>query len=123
MEPKYMYAESTIKPQSIEMCKNTVYLRTDFVETSRTDMSNKVTYWTYQEARLTTDEFNSYVSWLMSKNAINGINDSGNISQLVIGQKNRDNDQMIIMEAITDLYDAIASMTQEVRLWQRSIVN
>ena len=76
MEPKYMYAESTIKPQSIEMCKNTVYLRTDFVEKSRTDMSNKVTYWTYQEARLTTDEFNSYVSWLMSKNAINGINDS-----------------------------------------------
>lgn len=123
MEPKYMYAESTIKPQSIEMCKNTVYLRTDFVEKSRTDMSNKVTYWTYQEARLTTDEFNSYVSWLMSKKAINGINDSGNISQLVIGQKNRDNDQLIIMEAITDLYDAIASMTQEVRLWQRSIVN
>lgn len=111
MEPKYMYAESTIKPQSIEMCKNTVYLRTDFVEKSRTDMSNKVTYWTYQEARLTTDEFNSYVSWLMSKKAINGINDSGNISQLVIGQKNRDNDQLIIMEAITDLYDAIASMT------------
>ena len=123
MEPKYMYAESTIKPQSIEMCKNTVYLRTDFVEKTRTYMSNKVTYWTYQEARLTTDEFNSYVSWLMSKKAINGINDSGNISQLVIGQKNRDNDQLIIMEAITDLYDAIASMTQEVRLWQRSIVN
>lgn len=111
MEPKYMYAESTIKPQSIEMCKNTVYLRTDFVEKSRTDMSNKVTYWTYQEASLTTDEFNSYVSWLMSKKAINGINDSGNISQLVIGQKNGDNDQLIIMEAITDLYDAIASMT------------
>lgn len=110
MEPKYMYAESTIKPQAIEMCKNTVYLRTDFVEKSRTDMSNKVTYWTYQEARLTTDEFNSYASWLTSKNAINGINDSGNISQLVIGQKNRDNDQLIIMEAITDLYDTIASM-------------
>lgn len=111
MEPKYKYAESIIKPQSIEMCKNTVYIRKDYVKTFRIDeKGDKTPYWVYQEAVLTQEEFNSYVNFVMSKNAINGMNDSGNISQLVAGQENGDNNQLIIMEAIADLYDAIAFM-------------
>ena len=116
MEPKYIPAESTTKPLSIEMCKNTVYLRTDFKEQTRTDdQENQTVFWTYREAKLTQEEFNSYVNLVMSKNAINGMNDSGNISQLVTGQENGDNNQLILMEAIADLYDVIATMMQEVK--------
>ena len=98
------------------MCKNTVYIRKDYVETFSVDeQGNKTPYWTYQEAVLTQEEFNSYVNFVMSKNAINGMNDSDNISQLVAGQENGDNNQLILMEAIADLYDVIATMMWEVR--------
>lgn len=110
MEPKYKYAESTNKPQPVEMCKNTVYLRTDFIEKSHTDEQGiKTTYWVYQEAILTQEAFNAYVNFVMSKNAINGMDDSNHISQLVVGQENGDNNQLILMDAIADLYDVIAT--------------
>ena len=111
MEPKYIPAESTTKPLSIEMCKNTVYLRTDFKEQTRTDdQENQTVFWTYREARLTPEAFNVYVNLVTTRNAINGVNDSGNISQLMIGQENGDNNQLILMDAIADLYDVIANM-------------
>lgn len=111
MEPKYIPAESTTKPPSIEMCKNTVYLRTDFEEQIRTDeQGNKIVFWTYREARLTSTEFNAYANIVMTRNAINGVSIPDHISQLIVGQENGDNNQLILMEAIADLYDVIASM-------------
>ncbi len=108
MEPKYIYAESMDKPAAVEVCKNTVYLRTDISEKMRTDASNDViVYWSYMEATLTTEEFNTYANLVLFKN---GITDSGNISQLVVGQENADNNQLVIMEAIADLYDVVAMM-------------
>ena len=112
MEPKYIHVESTIKPPSIEMCKNTVYLRTDFKEQIRTDeQGNKTSYWSYQEAALTQEEFNIYASLIASKNAVNSVGVPDNVSQLVVGQEVADSNQLAVMEAIADLYETIATMT------------
>ena len=47
----------------------------------------------------------------MAEYTIKGENDSANIVQLMLGQKNGDDNQLIIMEAIAALYDAMASLT------------
>lgn len=111
MEPIYRYSESTVKPVSIEVGKCTVFMRKDFVEEVRTDAAgNEVTFWTYQEAKMSHAEFDEYSSFIAKKNAINGVDDSKHISELVNGQANSDNNQLIIMEAFADLYDLIATM-------------
>ena len=92
MNLKYTYSESTVKPVSIERGKNTVYIRKNIVETDYG--------WSYEEAKLTPDEFTEYSKYLSARN----------MSQLMEGQQNGDNNQLIIMEAIADLYDVIASM-------------
>ena len=112
MEIAYKYAESTVKPAAIEASEKTIYLRKDFASVIReSEQSDETTYWTYQEAALTFDEFNAYTSFLMAENAINGTNDSANIIQLIAGQENGDMNQLAIMGAIADLYDMLASMS------------
>lgn len=51
--------------------------------------------------------------FLMAENAIKGTNDSDNIVQLMAGQETGDSQQIAIMEAIADLYDAVAAMIPE----------
>lgn len=107
----YIYAESAVKPTSIEIQKNVVYLRKDMVEKKRTyEDRDAETFWSYKEAKMTPEEFNEYMNRLNVENAINSAADSKNISNLLIGQEIGDNNQLIIMEAIADLYDVIASM-------------
>lgn len=111
MKLNYKYAESTVQPTVLEVTVGTVYLHkgiTSIVRTSR--RGNKITYWTYQEAALTPQEFNEYTNLLMAENAIKGTNDSDNIVQLMAGQETGDSQQLAIMEAIADLYDAVAAM-------------
>lgn len=72
--------------------------------------SEEVTYWTYQEAQITTQEFNEYVNMLMAQNAIKGQNDSENIVSLMVGQENNDSNQLAVMEAIADLYEMLLPM-------------
>lgn len=109
MEPKYKYSESTVKPEVIEMNGDTVYLRTDISKIARENEEGfTTTYWSYQEARLSQKEFNVYSSMIVSKNALNSTNVPDHISQLIVGQENGDNNQLILMEAIADLYDVIA---------------
>ena len=111
MEPIYRYSESTVRPIDVEVGVTTVFLRKDIVEEDRTDeFGNTVHYFVYQEAMMSHKEFNEYSSFVAAKNAIKGVNDSTNISQLIVGQEIGDNNQLIIMEAIADLYDAIAML-------------
>ena len=111
MEPIYRYSESTVRPSELELSKRTVFLRKDISEVERKDEDGNITsYWVYQEAKMSHAEFNEYSSFLSMKNTITSANDSENISQLVTGQENGDNNQLIIMEAIADLYDVIASI-------------
>ncbi len=108
MNLNYIYAESTVEPSAIEIGSKVVFLRTDIESVDRTDEDgNVVTYWTYQEAVLTADEFNSYASELQSVNAVKGINNADNILSILSAQVSGDNNQMVIMEAIADLYAAI----------------
>ena len=107
MELNYILATSTIKPPSIDIQKTTVYFRKDFVE--EIDEKSRP-YWTYKEATMTHEEFNKYAAEQAAVNAIEGANDSLNIAQLVSGQENGDNNQLIIMEALADLYEMIATM-------------
>ena len=111
MEPKYRYSESAVKPEVIQMDGDTVYLRNGVAEIIREDdQGNKTTYWSYQEAVLTQDEFNIYASIIASKNAINSVGVPDNISQLVAGQEVADSNQLTVMEAVAELYDTIATM-------------
>ena len=102
MELIYKNSENTVKPVSIEYGKRTVYIRKNIVETE--------VGWAYEEAKLTPDEFREYSNYLLSQNAVKGVNNSEKISQLINGQQNGDNNQLIIMEAIADLYDVISSI-------------
>lgn len=111
MELIFNRSESTVKPVAIEKSKHTVFIRQNFVEEERTDHEgNAYTFWVYEEAKLSHSDFDKYASFVAAKNAINGTNDSANISNLLVGQENGDINQLIIMEAIADLYDAIASL-------------
>ena len=77
MELNYKYAESTVQPTALEVTVGTVYLRKDITSIARTsEQGDKTTYWTYQEAALTPQEFNEYTNLLMAENAIKGTNDS-----------------------------------------------
>lgn len=109
MELKYHYAESTVKPSSLEVGSGTVYLRKNIAELVRTsEQDESVTYWSYDEAKLTPAEFNEYVNIVMAENAIKGANDSENIVTLMTGQENADSNQLAIMEAIAELYETFA---------------
>ena len=111
MELNYKYAESIVQPTALEVTVGTVYLRKDITSIVRTsEQGDKTTYWTYQEAVLTPQEFNEYTNLLMAENAIKGTNDSDNIVKLMTGQETGDSQQLAIMEAIADLYDAVAAM-------------
>ena len=101
MNLNYKLVESTVRPSPIEFYKNIVYLRKDITSREVPNGENDtLILWTYQEAKMTPSEFNEYSKVLMVNN----------MSQLISGQENGDNNQLIIMEAIADLYDAIASM-------------
>ena len=93
MALKYTRSESTIKPSEIEICKNTVYIRKDITSEERTDNGVTFDFWVYQEATLSLSEFEEY-SRLASVKNING----------------KDN-LLIIMDAIADLYEMIASIS------------
>ena len=92
MKLNYKYAESTVKPSEVEVCKNTVYLRKDIASREYEESI----MWTYQEAILTLDEYEN-----LSK--ASGI-------KMVENQETGDNNQLIIMEAIADLYDEISKI-------------
>lgn len=96
MNINYRHSESTVKPEAVEIGKTTVFLRSDINKEIRTDyLGNKITFWTYQEAKMTPEEFTAYANLLNSKDIVDNVNL---------------NNQMIIMEAIADLYDKISNM-------------
>ena len=96
MEPTYRYSESTVRPEQVQISSDTVYLRKDIKESKREDMDGgTVSYWTYQEAAMSTEEFNRNSSALLLKR-----------------QLNSDGDMLAIMEAMADLYDVVAMLME-----------
>lgn len=96
MEPTYRYSESTVRPEQVQISSDTVYLRKDIKESKREDMDGgTVSYWTYQEAAMSTEEFNRNSSALLLKR-----------------QLNSDGDMLAIMEAMADMYDVLAMLME-----------
>ncbi len=96
MEPTYRYSESTVRPEQVQVSGDTVYLRKDIKESKREDMDGgTVSYWTYQEAAMSTEEFNRNSSALLLKR-----------------QLNSDGDMLAIMEAMADMYDVLAMLME-----------
>lgn len=108
----YMQSESIERPLLIEITTSTVYLRKDIIEEERIMVENDepTTFYVYQEAKLTPEEFNIYATQIASINAIKGINDSENISKIVQNGVYNEDNQLVLMEAMADLYDLIAMM-------------
>lgn len=108
----YMQSESIERPLLIEITTSTVYLRKDIIEEERIMVENDepTMFYVYQEAKLTPEEFNIYATQIASINAIKGINDSENISTIVQNGVNNEDNQLILMEAMADLYDLLANL-------------
>ena len=98
MEPIYRYSESTVKQEPIEFNAGTIFLRKDFAEEDRTMRDNSTAhFYTYQEAKLTQEEYEEYSRDLVVANAMNSTNVPDN--------------QTSIMAAIADLYDLVSKLT------------
>lgn len=102
----YNIAESTVKPPEVERGKTTAYFRRNFVEEER----NGTTFWIYEEAMVPVAEFDAYAAGLAAENAVKGANDSAKIQVIQETGVNSTDNQLILMEAIADLYDLIATM-------------
>ena len=96
MKLNFRNSESTVKPESVEICSTTVFLRKDITKEKRTDeLGKSTTFWTYQEAKMTPDEFVAYAGLISAKDAV---------SKVTI------DNQLAIMGAIADLYDEISKI-------------
>lgn len=111
MELIYKHSEGSVKPELIEITKTTVWLRKDIVEEKRTytvdDVEITAPYYTYKEAKLSHEDFNIYSSELAAMNAVRGVNDSNNINRIIQNGVDNGDNQLIIMEAMADLYNLI----------------
>ena len=97
MEIVYKYSESTVKQEPIESNAGTIFLRKDFAEEDRTMMGITTHFYTYQEAKLTLEEYDEYSRDLVVKNALSSTDSPEK--------------QDAIMAAISDLYDIVSKLT------------
>lgn len=69
---KYVKSESTVRPEAIdtESSKTTVYLRRNIKEVARTDelAGDDVTFYEYEEAKLTKEEYRQYINVIEAEN-------------------------------------------------------
>ena len=104
MEIVYGYSASTVKPEELETTKSTVYLRKDITsKVEKSEDGTETTWCEYKEATLTPAEFAEYQKLLAVQNATD-------IVTLKSGQETGDANQLAIMEAIADLYEAVATI-------------
>ena len=66
MNIKYITSQSSIKPELVDTTssKKCVYLRKDIIETQQNIDDVEVTFYEYQEAKLTKQEYQEYLNEL-----------------------------------------------------------
>ena len=68
MQLNYVKSQSSVKPELIDTTssKSTVYLRKNIVEVERNDMNDDIltTFYEYDEAKLTKEEYQEYLKEL-----------------------------------------------------------
>lgn len=104
MKVTYVKSESTVKPDVVSIEKTTVYMRRNIVEEVRTYKGIPTTFYVYEEAALSHEEYSKYSNELAAIN-------SAYIAQLVDEGADSINNQLILMEAMADLYEAIANIS------------
>lgn len=116
MEPFFYFSESKSIPKMIEIQGKTAYIRKNIVE-RHTPVFDKINEkegfrvdYVCEEAKMSIPEFNEYVSLISSQNAINGVNDSTNISSILSSQQVNDFNQLAIMEAIVELFEMLTTI-------------
>lgn len=108
MKIDFKTVESTLKPNILDIVFNTAYIRKNIKEENRTHFDGKeYTMFVYQEAALTLEEYAEYTNQIMAENALKGQNDSSNIVSLMSGQVMNDDNQITIMSALADIYEAL----------------
>lgn len=97
MEITYVDSTSTVKPSEVDTTSSStiVYLHKDIVQ----DETTKI--WNYKEARLTPEEYQRYAQEQSAER----------LKQIVSGTTSGSDNQMIIMEALADLYNLISTKT------------
>lgn len=115
---KYHEGSQSTKPLSIDTnsSKTVVYLRRNVEQITKTDpmSEEEITLWSYEEAVLTLDEYEQYKSEAAALLTAKATDDNISLmeaivesyEQSMIAQEN----QITIMEAIADIYDAIAEL-------------
>lgn len=115
---KYHEGSQSTKPLSIDTnsSKTVVYLRRNVEQITKTDpmSEEEITLWSYEEAVLTLDEYEQYKSEAAALLTAKVTDDNISLmeaivesyEQSMIAQEN----QITIMEAIADIYDAIAEL-------------
>lgn len=108
MDVIYTQSESTVMPKLMELDIDTAYIRKDIKEETRTTPDGQeCTMFIYQEAALTLEEYAEYTNQIMAENALKGQKDSSNIASLMSGQVMNDDNQITIMSALADIYEAL----------------
>lgn len=97
VNPNYIHAESFHRPEPIEKFVSTVYIRKDISREERVIDDKTVTVYTYLEAAMSPADFKEYSDFIKTKKVLSG---------------EADENQLIIMEAIADLYAIIENMQQ-----------
>lgn len=115
---KYHEGSQSTKPLSIDTnsSKTVVYLRRNVEQITKIDpmSEEEITLWSYEEAVLTLDEYEQYKSEAAALLTAKVTDDNISLmeaivesyEQSMIAQEN----QITIMEAIADIYDAIAEL-------------
>lgn len=111
MNLEYVYSESTVRPQEIAIGKTTVYFRKDITTEERTFGDETQTFYVYQEAKMSLEDFRTMANDQALVNALKGVNDSEKTANIETKVMDNEDNQLIIMEAIADLYDAIAMLS------------
>lgn len=109
MELQYRYSESTIRPEEFEVTDDTIYIRKNIVRMTSNngvDGDNPINYWEYYEAAIPKNIFkNNTGSFIFNE------------------QKANTDNQLIIMEALSDLYAELFNIQDAVAVIQETIGN
>ena len=115
---KYHEGSQSTKPLSIDTnsSKTVVYLRRNVEQITKTDpmSEEEITLWSYEEAVLTLDEYEQYKSEAAALLTAKVTDDNISLMEAIVESYEQSmiakENQITIMGAIADIYDAIAEL-------------
>ena len=97
------------QPLELETTSRGVVLRKDITQTEKETEEGKVTYWTYQEVRMTTEEYAEYLGDLQAPSVLEIMQLLSDVqAEQEMANVTRDLNTETVMQAISDLQADIA---------------